>query len=316
MEINVSSLDEWGRVFTDAIVWRPLVEAICRRHGIAVETVRAGYPGGNAVFIVNDAAVVKISCPFFREWFAAEQEVTARVAERTDLPVPRVLAQGVIDAGAEWPYFVMSFVAGERIGDVWGELSEADRCRIAESLGRMTRVLHEIPLEGLRHLDTTRDGWARFVKRQIDGCVARHAKRSLPPHLLAQVPDFLASLDLTPPQALRLLNADITEDHVLLAPSPRGWEIVGLIDSGDAMVGDPEYEFVALALGALAEDRAAFRHFLTAYGVGAVDPAFNGRMLGWTLLHRFWEFHNTIDRLGGPDAVRRLEELQDALWGE
>jgi hypothetical protein len=38
-------------------------------------------------------------------------------------------------------------------------------------------------------------------------------------------------------------------------------------------------------------------------------------MLAWTLLHRFSDMRDRIQRLGGPDAVPRLEHLQAALWG-
>jgi hygromycin-B 7''-O-kinase len=317
MQIDVRSREEWGRIFTDAAVWRPLVEAICRRHGIAAGAIRAGYPGTHAVFVVDDRAVVKIAGPFWREDFLAEQEVTAFVADRTDLPTPRVLARGVAYAGEEWPYFVMSHVPGERIGDVWAQLVEDDRTRIAGCLGQITRTIHEIPLAEFRHLDTRPASWEQFLRRQIEGCPAHHASGSLPPHLVAQIPDFLAGLSLLPPDRTPcLLNADITEDHVLVAETPRGWEITGLIDFGDAMVGDPEYEFVAVSLGALAGDRTAFHHFLASYGQASVDPTFYRRMLAWSLLHRFSDMRPAGERLGGPDAISCLEVLQAALWPE
>jgi hygromycin-B 7''-O-kinase len=316
MEIVVRTREEWGRVFTDLAVWRPMVEAICRRHGVAADRVRAGHPGSNAVFVVNEQVVVKISAPIFREEFEPEQEVTALVAGRTALPVPRILDRGVIDAGQEWPYFVMTHLPGERIGEVWERVPRGDRERIAEELGRMTRAIHDLPAADLRLLDTTSAGWASFVQRQIEGCPAHHSGGSLPPHLVAQIPAFLAGVELLPASPPRLLNADITEDHVLLDETPRGWEITGLIDFGDAMAGDPEYEFVCVHLGALAGDRAAFRAFRAGYGLDAVDPQFSRRMLAWTLLHRFSDMRPHLERLGGPDAVRRLEDLQAPLWGE
>jgi hygromycin-B 7''-O-kinase len=318
IEIVVRSHAEWGRIFTDAAVWRPLVEEICRRHGIAdARDVRAGFPGSNAVFVVDDRAVVKIAAPFWREDFAREQEVTAFVAGRTGLPAPRLLAHGTITAGDEWPYFAMSHVPGQRIGDVWERIPAGDRGWIAEALGRMTRAIHDLSLAGLTHLDTTSAGWERFLQGQIEQCAAHHAEGSLPAHLVEQIPEFLAGLDLLSlPSAPCLLNADITEDHVLVAESPQGWEITGLIDFGDAMAGDLEYEFVAVARGALGGDRAAFRRFLAGYGRASVDPRFPRRLLAWALLHRFSDMRPHVARLGGPRAVRRLEDLQAALWGE
>ena len=66
----VNPREDWPHIFTDAAFWRPTVEMIWRRHGLGrIDKIVPGYPGSNAVFIVNDALVVKIAWPFERSGF-------------------------------------------------------------------------------------------------------------------------------------------------------------------------------------------------------------------------------------------------------
>jgi hygromycin-B 7''-O-kinase len=316
--ITVGDLQEWGRLFTRVEVWEPLVREICRRHSLGTpREIRAGYPGSHAVFVVGDAVVVKIAAPFWREDFAREQELYRLLEDRDELLAPRLLASGIIEAGQPWPYFLMVRRPGARIADVWPEVPPRDRHRIAEHLGRMTRVLHDFPVDQLPWPDATSAAWREFVERQLAGCVVHHGeKESLPEHLLEQLPDYLASIGPLCPADFRprLLNCDITEDHVLLSRVGGRWEITGWIDFGDARVGDPEYEWVAVGLGALASEVDVIRRFLTAYGWEWWGEAFNRRMLAWSLLHLFSDMRPFLERLGGADRVRDLEELRRWLW--
>jgi hygromycin-B 7''-O-kinase len=318
VEIVVRTKEEWGRVFTRIETWRPLVEEICRRHGLANPGgVRAGYPGTHAVFVVDEAVVVKIAAPFWRDDFMREQELYRLLAGRADLLAPRLLAHGVIGAGQEWPYFIMQKMPGLRIGEVWEEIPPRNRIEIAERLGAMVRVLHDFPLSEIQWLDSSAAAWERFVHGQIAGCVEHHRRQgSLPAHLLEQLPLFLSEAAVLPAADFTpsLLNCDITEDHVLLSPDGSRWVITGLIDYGDAQAGDPYYEWVALGLGALAGVRNLLRCFLSSYGWEPADAGFSRRMLAWTLLHRFSDMRPHLERLGGAERVRRLEELQEALW--
>lgn len=315
---TVEAIEEWGRIFTRVDVWEPVVREICRRHlSSTPREIRPGYPGSHAVFMVDEAVVVKIAAPFWRDDFAREQGLYRLLEDQEELLAPRLLASGVIEAGQAWPYFLMERRPGARIADVWPEVPTEDRERIVERLGRMTRALHEFPVERLSWPEGTASAWAGFVERQTAGCVHHHReKQSLPAHLLEQLPDYLASVGpLCPPDVRpRLLNGDITEDHVLLSRVGGRWEITGWIDFGDAQVGDPEYEWVAAGLGALARDMALMRRFLAAYGWERWGETFNRRMLAWTLLHRCSDMRPFLERMGGAGRVRSLEELREYLW--
>src|SRR5450756_2156449 len=59
----VTTWEEWSRIFTDITLWEPAIREICRKEGIAVTTVQPGFPGTNAVFLLDDKMVIKISPP-------------------------------------------------------------------------------------------------------------------------------------------------------------------------------------------------------------------------------------------------------------
>jgi len=311
---------DWPRIFTDPGFWRPAIEEIWHRHGLGqAEKIIAGYPGSNAVFIVDDALVVKIAWPFERNDFYRELELY-RLLEpyRATLLTPRVLADGLIGGEPDWPYFVMEFLPGERLGEVWEQVPREDQIAIAEHLGYITRALHQAPLDGITSMEVSRADWGRFVEERMAGCVETYRQQGgLSPHLIEQIPTYLAeSLPLFPDGFTPvILNGDITADHELLSLVDRHWQITGFIDFGDALVGHNEYEFACIHLWTFWCDGELTRVFLRAYGWdGWNDARFGRRMMAYCLLHPFFEFDSWVKKFGGPKRVRSLEELEAQLW--
>jgi hygromycin-B 7''-O-kinase len=182
----------------------------------------------------------------------------------------------------------------------------------------MVQTLHSVPVGRVTTMDTRREAWVTFVEQQATGAVAHHWRNgSLPEHLLAQLPDYLAgALPLFPPDFRpTIINCDLTCDHVLLTEQDEHWHITGLIDFGDVQVGHVDYEWVALHLSLLEGDRDLLRAFLRAYGwEQVVDERFSRRMMAYSLLHLFSDMRPFVERLGGPERVRQIEELEAALW--
>ncbi len=316
------TLAEWARVFTDVELWRQAVSEICRRHALgSAPEISAGYPGSNAVFVVDHRWVVKIAWPFDRTGFHREVELLELLEPyRETLLTPRLVAQGTLDGDPGWPYCVMARVPGQRLGDVWPTLRPSERLDIAEQLGVWVRALHAVPMmPPFRSLDSTRAGWERFIAARGAACVGELAARgSLPAHLLAQFPGYLAAAqplyppDLTPV----LLNGDVTEDHVFLSQNGARWEISGYIDFDDALTGHAEWELAPVHLAVFGCDATLMRAFLQSYGWdGWQGERFRRRMLAFCLLHPWFDFRPWIARLGGAEHVASLESLETALWG-
>jgi len=315
MDLVIDTWEQWCQVFNKAEVWRPFLLEIGKRIGLPVTEVRPGYEGTNAVFIVNEQAVFKIMCPYFPGDYERELEIYHLLEKDGDLPTPRVLAQGVLHEAMDWPYMVLSYLPGERLGEVWPRVPREDQLAIARQFGAYTQRLHGQPLEGITSLDTSREHWIGFVQSQIEGAVDYFRSKGLPAPLIEALPEYLRRVQpLYPPDFQPcLLSADLTEDHELLTFEDGHWRITGLIDFGDAEVGHADFDFVCVNLFCFPADQELLRAFLDGYG-HRPDERFNLRMMGYSLLHRFSDMQPWIDQLGGPERVRSWEQLQRHLW--
>ncbi len=315
----IETLNQWRPIFTQAAVWRPMIEEIWRRHRLgAVEQVEPGFAGSNAVFVVNEDWVVKIFAPFWAGDASKELEIYYILADYPDLLTPHVIAHGTIATTQEWPYIVMTRLPGLRLGEVWPHVPLANRLAIMHHLAEMVQTLHAVPTGRVTTMDIQQEAWVAFVERQMAGAAAHHQRNSsLPKHLLAQLPGYLADALPLFPSDFRptIINCDLTCDHVLLTEQDGHWHITGLIDFGDVQVGHVDYEWVALHLSLLDADRDLLRAFLCTYGwEQVVDERFSRRMMAYSLLHLFSDMRPFVGRLGGPERVQRIEELETALW--
>lgn len=288
--------------------WLPAVRVICARHGLDPERAYAERRGTNVLFQVAEEAWIKLFPPPFVEDFMRERAGLAAAAGLGGLALPRLLHEGEVE---EWPYLVLSHVPGRPIGEVWGRLEPEEQVALARELGALLARLHALDTSGcalLRAADP-RD-WGQGLARDA---LARQEAGGLDP---AWRDDFARLLEeLGPPAAPSrevLLHADVTDEHVFLERRDGAWHVTGLIDFGDAALGDPEYEFAA-PLVFLAQRRPAVqRALLEGHGL-APDAERGQRLLRWCLLHRYGRLaHYAACTPGRPP--RTLEELTRALW--
>ena len=316
---EVRTWAEWGRMFTDVSQWMPAVHEICRRESISYHRMEAGYPGTNAVFVVDQSWVVKIYAPFCKEDLAIEKELCLLLSHNPYIPVPRLLAVGTLPDRIEWPYIVMDYVPGQPIREARSDIAPGNRLEIASALGHIVRELHSTSLAEIHSLDTSWAGWQRFLHQRMTGCVEElRASGVVPASVLGRIPAFLqGAISDCPQSPLVLLNGDLTEDHLLVSKKGDRWRISGLIDLADSMIGERDYEWVALWVGALDRDGECMRAFMSAYDPAIVlDEAFLDRALAFTFLHEFGPLciKGMLQGREHP-AIDSIEQLRSALWG-
>jgi hygromycin-B 7''-O-kinase len=305
-------------MFTNTAQWTAAVREICHRHHLPVQHVEAGYPGTNAVFVVDDAYVVKIYAPFCPEDFDLERELYALLGPNPHLPVPQLIAQGVLEDQIRWPYIIIDFKPGFPIREVRDRIPRYNLLRIAAELGEMVRELHRVPVTALTSLPNTRASWQQFVRqRQVEVADAALWEGILPEPVVAEIPEFLASALAGGEEApLALLNGDLTEDHILLQQHNGKWRISALIDFGDALVGARDYEWIALWFSGLDREYDELMAFMAAYDPRLkLDDAFFTRAMAFTFLHEFGTdiLAFTLKVLGQPQ-IASIQELQALLW--
>lgn len=316
------SLREWGEVFTDVDIWTPAVREICRRARIPVHAIEAGYPGSNAVFIVNkhtpSVAVVKIYAPLWSDDYALERVIHSLLTRWPEIGAPLLLAEGTLGRDGAWPYIVLSYVSGEPIREVREDIPRRNLLTACRDLGHRLRLLHSISIADLGALDTSPDGWQRTASRQLTQAVEKlRSRRVVPKTVIERIPGFvdtvLQELRASP---IVLVSGDVTEDHVMLAEQDGHWALSGLIDFADALIAPPEYEWVALWFSALDRDNGCLRACLEGYGGDVIaNAAFYRNALAFTFLHEFGAeiIAETLDRLDNPE-IDSIPALQTALW--
>ncbi|HEU5090550.1 MAG TPA: aminoglycoside phosphotransferase family protein, partial [Roseiflexaceae bacterium] len=219
------------------------------------------------------------------------------------------------DGGWPWPYIIVSLLPGQSIGEV--QIDRADMEAIVNWLAPVLRRIHLLPGE---YTATLKPEWAQFeqfIAQQQANLIEQHAAwRSLPAHLAAQLPAFAQeTVRLPTNQAPLLIHADLNQDHVLVTERDGHWLPTGIIDFGDARVGDLAYELVALHLGLFQADKHLLQVFLDAYGVPAQErPTLLQQAMRMTLLHEFNVVGPLFERWPAARALPSLHALGEALW--
>ena len=139
---QIENWDHWSRIFTDLDLWKPVVSAICSTERIAYSSIETGYPGTNAVFILDRRYVVKIYNPVWKD-LAAEREVHVRLLQDGTVPVPGIVSSGTFEHRIGWDYLITEFVDGAPLREFRDSIGPSDLVRISSNLGEIVRALHD-----------------------------------------------------------------------------------------------------------------------------------------------------------------------------
>ncbi len=288
--------------------WAGAVEEISRRH--ALDGPFQPSVEGSAVVWLSASRCIKLHPPLaeFLDSFRRETATLHYIAGRLPIPTPAIVAEGTL---GDWPYFVATRLEGTPIDRVWPGLDAATRTRVAEHLGVAMAALHGLPAAPLADLG---EPWPEFRREQRARCLAREREKQLDPQLEMQLAAWLTRSDaLSDPEFTpALLHTEIGPHHLLVS----GDRLTGLIDFGEAMVGDPDYDIAPVGLFVTRGDASAFGAFARAYGRDDAtlrDPDYRARLLRHALMHRFGTLAWYLRVLGPPTTD--LGELADFWFG-
>jgi len=307
----VSTASDYLVLHPESDLWRPAILEICREHRLATDPLEHRVDGANVIFFAGQAHVVKLFAPLWHEVHAGERACLVHVAGQLPVATPALLGDGEIEG---WPYLVLERLPGVSLASIWTSLAEPDRRRIAGSLGELIGVLHRLPIAGLEAL---RVDWPSFIADRRAACADQHRRKGASETLLAGIPAALAAAE--PLAALRrevLVHADVADVNVLIELRDGVWQLSGLLDFGDSMVGDADYDLVTTAEFLLCGRPALLRAFLLGYGLReeALDDALSARLMALTLLHRFANLPRFVERVGRAAPFATLDELSRFAW--
>jgi hygromycin-B 7''-O-kinase len=259
------------------------------------------------VFAAGPRHLVKLFPPLWAGEQGVERAALQHVAGRLSVATPVVVAEGELEG---WSYLVLTRVPGAPLEDVWERLAPEARARAARRAGEIVAEHHALELPGA---GVPAPPWPAFVAERAEQARARLAASPRTRAWAEALPGFLGPLlpELGSAPTV-FLNADVTEEHLLLARDGSG-EVIGLVDLADAMVGAREYDLVSFAVF-LGPRSPLLGEFLAGAGVAASErgPALGLRLAAWALLHRYANADALAQRAG--DGVA-LATLPRALFG-
>ncbi|MEZ6186926.1 MAG: aminoglycoside 3'-phosphotransferase/choline kinase family protein [Planctomycetota bacterium] len=286
-------------------LWSQVAREIAARHGLRGDP--EPYPTGSDLVCRVGDRVLKLSTPAWATQIEAEARCLEALHGRLPCAVPELEARGTFEG---WPYLVMRRLPGLSLARVWPELDDRERVRLAGRLGAATAALHAAPIP-----DLGLPRWGETLSELRTGLVERQRRRGVSEAWLAQLEPFVRRVEPLPACGLVFLHTELLGEHVLLEDTPRGWDVSGLIDFGDARAGAAEYDMVAPVEFVFRGQPGCLRGFLQGYGypAEALGLELRRRLLTWGLLHRFGSLPRMLAAAGDP-APRALEDLLQRLY--
>lgn len=266
--------------------WLPAMVDLCHEHGLSAAALTPFADGSNLIASAANDIVLKVFPPFHRNQWESEHRALHRLwSQPISIPIPKLLAQGERQDG--WTYVILSKLPGVTLESVWPRLTLADKVACMEQIGSIMSCVHSVSVGELHDIDPP---WAPFLTNQVAGCKRRHERLKMPEWFLRDVDDYVATnVALIPDESPVILTGEYTPFNLLVDEIGGRWQITGMIDFGDVMVGFREYDFLGPCLFMGEGNAALIDALFRGYGVAnpRSDESMRRRLLVLAVLHRY-----------------------------
>jgi hygromycin-B 7''-O-kinase len=292
--------------------WLPIALDIARGHGLACMAPHVFATGTNLVVGLDARLILKIFPPMLRSAYVSERGALSVLRGRLAIPIPEIVAEGERDG---WPYLVITRLEGVLGSDAWPSLPEDQKERVLAQIGETIAEVQRVPPGVLLDIEPR---WDVFMRRQIAGCRARHARLGLPQKFLDGFDDLLRDaaelIPMDPPGVI--LTGEYIPENLLLANDGGAWRVAGLIDFGDVLTGFGEYDLLGpsafMAAGRPRRVKSLFEGF--GYSPAEIDFTLKRRLMALMLLHRASDPGRHICIEGWQQQADDLVQLQELIW--
>lgn len=185
-----------------------------------------------------------------------EAEFYRRATAVPGLPVPRVVAAGLVQGALDGDYLLMTHLEGEPWKQLRTGIEAEEQARLRADLGRLVRGLHQVQGSSF--------GYPYGSPSAGAGASWRSAFEGMLADVCADARRFGAPLPVEPDEVLGLVRSrgrlldqvttpslihfDLWEGNILLAEQDGRLEITGIIDGERSFWGDPLADLVSTAL--------------------------------------------------------------------
>jgi aminoglycoside phosphotransferase (APT) family kinase protein len=293
--------------------WIELAAAACDHARIdfgSIETIATWDQEycANAVYRIGGQRYLKVFGPTAERQFHIERSVLRTLEAHTVIPAPRIVTDG--ERTADPSYLVLTEIAGATAENVWENLARPQQLALARDFGAITAAIHRLPQESLAAVEQQFGGRSEHTQvwknRRI---VEIEATETLS---VKQRADLLRFLHEEAPQHFdaqpTLTHYDLAHNHIYLSQDTGTWQVTGIIDWGDAMLGPPEWDVAYLWFWTFTRDRAAMRECLqTLYADSPPPDRFARRCMAASLytpsMSLMWPYF--AESRGGTESIER-----------
>ena len=239
--------------------------------------------GANALFGLGDEVIVKLVPPNWRRQGDKEILVAPLLDGKLSVQTPSLIASGEID---HWVFVIFSRLQGTLLADIWPSLDLEQKQSIMVQTGQLLRELRHVQFDADIAI---RVDWPAYIQELIAACMARHQRRKMPKGLLAQVMPYLeAAGDFASAGDPRFIHMDIHPWNLMAKQEQDVWKLSGLLDFGDAIVGNSDRLEILTPMIFMAQGNALLlKSLLHAYGeIGDINATDLQRQLTAYMLIR------------------------------
>ena len=287
--------------------WRDAAEIICRKHDLPFKNLQRCELGESVVYLVDDKYAIKIYIP---TKCILEREKNALKLVQTSIKTPEVVAFGELE---NYKYLVTTQIKGEVLNrQLWLKLIPKEQVEILNSLAKGLKELHRSAISNIAF------DWGKFIKRQAETCFERQKACQVNDQVLAQIPIYLAeNLQLLPENFETVfLHGDVHFGNLRLSKADGVWQISGLFDFADSLLGFKEYDFLAVGLLMIQGQGDLQREFFRAYGYADrdINDELRKRLMLLTMFYEWSDLRRYAIRLRPAAVDYSLIELEQAIW--
>lgn len=297
--------------------WQTVIDAILKHHQFEMQALPRVSSGECPVFpLAVDGqvqALIKFVAPNFISQY--EAEVTALkscVGAKLPVAIPKLLASQI---HCGWGYLIISKVNGVMLNEVLAELSQQDKLNIARQLGEFCRALHQIPVTADHQLALD---WPAFIKQQNHTSYAKRKRQGLRSDLLADFIPYIAFLayPMPAPEHYVLMHTDLHPGNLLVEKNDDGYNLSGVIDFGDALVGaDEAFEFTTVIMLYCLGDGQLVNAYLNGYNFDITDKVgIMKRLMALTLLRHTGDLNYLIEHVPNVAQCTSWKETEPYLF--
>lgn len=290
--------------------WQGAARGAAARAGITADRFEPFTDGGSLVAAVTADVVVKLVQPPFAAEAERELWALARLGGRgLGVAVPELLGHGE-DGG--WRWLVLSRVPGTPMSAVWERLGRGDRAHLLERIGETMAAVARVGLDDERSAIAD---WRTFLAGQRERCAEHHRDKGMPGWFVEGIDGFLRNewdaLDRSFEPVL--LIGEYTPFNLHVEQRAGRWDLVGMLDFGDAFTGSGEYDLIGPGVFLAPGDPESLGRLFAGRGV-ALDRALARRLHALHLMHRFSDFERQVALEGWADGVSSHGGLVERLW--